>query len=122
MWILKSLSLGMWLFGFGTIVFLYFAIYRNLPPNSAVSVNLITALTIQNPVWWASLAVCLALGSAVVRSWSAPPILWNPGDRIGPGWRSRVVYRACSEVKASQSKSLTNLLLGQGTKNKATEF
>lgn len=76
MWILKSLLLGVWLFGFGTIVFLYFAIYRNLPPNSAVSVNLITALTIQNPVWWASLAVCLALGSAVVRSWSAPPILW----------------------------------------------
>ncbi|SRR6266446_2960272 len=76
MWILKSSLLGMWLFGFGTMVFLYFAIYRNLPPNSAVSVNLITALTIQNPVWWAALAVCLALGYAVVRSWSAPPILW----------------------------------------------
>ena len=77
MWILKSAVLGLWLFGFGTMVFLYFAIYRNLPPNSAVSVNLIAALTIENLLWWISLVVCLAFGYAVVRSWSAPPILWG---------------------------------------------
>jgi len=33
MWILKTVTLGLWLFGFGTIAFLYFAIYRNLPPT-----------------------------------------------------------------------------------------
>lgn len=76
MGILKSALLGLWLFGFGTMVFLYFAVYRKLPPNSAVSVNLITGLTTQNPIWWAALAVCLGLGYAIVRSWSAPPILW----------------------------------------------
>ena len=76
MWILKSALLGMWLFGFGTMAFLYFAIYRNLPPNSSVDYRLITRYTIENPVWWAALAGCLALGYAVVRSWSAPPILW----------------------------------------------
>ena len=109
MWILKSWLLGVWLFGFGTMVFLYFAIYRNLPHNSAVSVNLITALTIQNPVWWASLAVCLALGYAVVRSWSAPPILWIAVLVTGlvPAGGLALFYRACSEVKATQSKSLT---------------
>lgn len=76
MWILKSALLGLWLFGFGTMGFLYFAIYRKLPPNSAVSANLITWYTTHNPVWWTALAVCLALGHAVARSWSAPPILW----------------------------------------------
>lgn len=76
MWILKSVLLGLWLFGFGTMAFLYFAIYRNLPPNSAVSVNLITWYTTHNPVWWFALVICLALGYAVVRSWSVPLILW----------------------------------------------
>jgi hypothetical protein len=66
MWILKSALLGMWLFGFGTMAFLYFAIYRNLPPNSSVDYRLITRYTIENPVWWAALAGCLALGYAVV--------------------------------------------------------
>jgi len=76
MWILKSALLGLWLFGFGTMAFLYFAIYRNLPPNSAVSVNVITSYTTHNPLWWTALAVSFALGYAIVRSWSAPPILW----------------------------------------------
>ena len=76
MWILKSALLGLWLFGFGTMAFLYFAIYRKLLPNSAVSANLITLYTTHNPVWWTALAVCLALGYAIVRSWSAPPVLW----------------------------------------------
>lgn len=73
---LKSALLGLWLFGFGTIAFLYVAIYRNLPPSSAVSVNLITWYTTHNPMWWTGLAVCLALGYAIVRSLSVPPILW----------------------------------------------
>jgi len=33
MWILKGSLLALWLFGFGTMAYLYFAIYRHMPPN-----------------------------------------------------------------------------------------
>lgn len=55
---------------------LYFAFFRNLPSNSGVDVRTITWYTIHNPLWWAGLAVCLAFGFAIVRSWPVPPILW----------------------------------------------
>jgi len=76
MWIVKGAFLGIWLFGFGTIALLYFAIYRNLSPHSAVGVTVITGYTSQNPLWWAALAVCLVLGLAIARSWSGPVGLW----------------------------------------------
>jgi hypothetical protein len=69
MWILKGTLLGLWLFGFGTLAFLYIAVYRHMRPNSAVDVRLITGYTTDNPMWWIALAVCLALGYAIVRSW-----------------------------------------------------
>jgi hypothetical protein len=47
MWIAKSTLLALWLFGFGTMGFLYFRIYRLLPPNSAVSVDIFRVLTSQ---------------------------------------------------------------------------
>ncbi len=68
--------LGIWLFGFGTMAFLYFAIYRNLPPHSAVGVTVVTGYTSQNPLWRAAAAVCLVLGLAIARSWSGPVALW----------------------------------------------
>jgi len=76
MWILKGTLLGLWLLGFGTLARLYFAVYRNLPPNSSVDIRVITGYTIQNPFWWTALVVCLVLGYAIARSWSGPPILW----------------------------------------------
>ncbi len=76
MWILKGTLLGLWLFGFGTMAFLYFAVYRHTGPHNAVAINGITGYTTQNPIWWIALAVCLVLGYVIVRSWSAPPILW----------------------------------------------
>lgn len=76
MWILKGTVLGLWLFGFGTIALLYLAVYRGLPPHSAVGVTVITAYTIQNLWWWAALLTCLALGGAVARRWSGPAVLW----------------------------------------------
>jgi hypothetical protein len=76
MWILKGTLLGLWLLGFGTMAFFYFAVYRNAPPNSAVDVRVFTVNTIQNPLWWTALVVCLVLGYAIARSWSGPPILW----------------------------------------------
>src|SRR5690348_196053 len=76
MWIAKGTLLALWLFGFGTMAWLYFALYRNLPPNSAVDIRLITALTTQNFFWWAGLVVCLVLGYGIARSWSGPLLLW----------------------------------------------
>jgi hypothetical protein len=76
MWILKGSLLALWLFGFGTMAWLYFAVYRRMPPNSAVSVRVITFYTTMNPLWWTALAVCLVIGYAIARSWSGPVGLW----------------------------------------------
>src|SRR5881397_83192 len=65
MWIAKGTLLGFWLFGFGTMAWLYFALYRNLRPNSAVSISVFSGLTTANPYWWAALALCLVLGLAI---------------------------------------------------------
>jgi hypothetical protein len=76
MWIAKGRLLAAWLFGFGTMAWLYFALYRHLPPNSAVSISIFPGLTTANPFWWAALLVCFVLGLAIARSWSGPLGLW----------------------------------------------
>jgi hypothetical protein len=76
MWIAKGTLLALWLFGFGTMAWLYFALYRHLQPNSAVGLSVITGLTTQNPFWWAALVVCLVLGYTIARSWSGPLGVW----------------------------------------------
>jgi hypothetical protein len=64
MWIVKGTLLALWLFGFGTMAWLYFALYRHLPRNSAVDIRLMAALTIQHPFWWTALVACFVLGLA----------------------------------------------------------
>jgi hypothetical protein len=76
MWIAKGTLLGAWLFSFGTIAYLYLALYRHLQPQTAVGVDLITHMTIQNVLWWTALATCLAIGLFITRSWSGRPALW----------------------------------------------
>lgn len=76
MWILKGTLLGLWLLGFGTLAFLYFAIYRNLQPNTAVALSVITANTIRNPLWWVAGIVCFVLSYAITRSWEGPRLMW----------------------------------------------
>jgi len=76
MWIAKGTLLALWLFGFGTMAWLYFALYRHLPSHSAVDIRLITALTTQNPFWWIGLVVCFVLGYAIARSWSGQLGVW----------------------------------------------
>ena len=76
MWIAKGTLLALWLFGFGTIAWLYFAIYSHMPPNSAVSVHVITSYSTLNPLWWAAFVVCFVIGFAIARSWSGPLGLW----------------------------------------------
>jgi hypothetical protein len=76
MWIAKGTLLGLWLVGFATMARLYFAIYRHLPPNSAVSVDIITAFTTRSPIWWTALLVCFVVGYLVARSWRGPLAVW----------------------------------------------
>lgn len=76
MWILKGTLLALWLFGFGNMAWLYFGLYRNLPPNSAVDIRIITAFTIQNALWWAALVLCFVIGFAIARTWRGPLGLW----------------------------------------------
>jgi hypothetical protein len=76
MWILKGALLGLWVFGFGTMAWLYFAIYRHVHANTAVDVRIITHFTTQSPLWWTALLVSLVLGCAIARSWSWPLIVW----------------------------------------------
>jgi hypothetical protein len=76
MWIAKGTLLALWLFGFGTMAWLYIALYRHLQPNSAVSIGVITSLTIHDPLWWTALVVCLVLGYTIARSWPGPLGVW----------------------------------------------
>jgi hypothetical protein len=76
MWIAKGALLGIWLFSFGTVAFLYLALYRHLQPQTAVAVDVITHMTTHNVLWWIALAACLAIGLLITRSWPGRPALW----------------------------------------------
>ena len=75
MWILKGTFLGIWLFSFGTIAFLYFALFRRAS-GGMVGADLIAHLTTHSPQWWTAAVACLTLGLFITRSWSGRPILW----------------------------------------------
>src|SRR5258708_5847835 len=74
MWTVKAALLGIWLFSFGTIAYLYLTIFRS--SGGAVAVDLITHFTTHNPVWWIALVACLAVSLFITHSWSGRPILW----------------------------------------------
>src|SRR5229473_3023116 len=61
-WILKGAFLGLWLFAFGTLGFLCLTVFRNLRPNTAVGLSVITGYTTQNPLWWAALLISIVVG------------------------------------------------------------
>ena len=102
MWIAKGTLLALWLFGFGTMAWLYFAVYSHLPGNSAVDIRVITALTIRDPLWWGALVVCLVLCYGIARSCSGPLLfvdcVGSDGNR--PGWFSRTVSRLRVQTEA----------------------
>ena len=74
--IIKSFFLGIWLFSFGTIAYLYLALYRKLPPSTAVSASVFAAHTTYNLFWWIGLVACFALAFVIVKSWPLRPYLW----------------------------------------------
>ncbi len=75
MWIVKGMFLGIWLFSFSTIAYLYFALFRRAS-GGIVAADLIAYLTTHNPLWWTALAVSLAIGLFITRSWRGKTILW----------------------------------------------
>ena len=79
MWIAKGILLGLWLFGFATMAWLWFEVYRHLPSGRGpvtVSADSILLLTVLSPLWWTALVVCLALGFWIVRAWNVPLGVW----------------------------------------------
>jgi hypothetical protein len=74
--IAKTILLGMWLASFGTIAYLYLAIYRKLPANTSVSVSVFEAYMTRNVFWWLGLAVCFGVAFMILRAWPGRPILW----------------------------------------------
>jgi hypothetical protein len=69
MWIVKGSLLALWLFGLGTITYLYLTVYRHLPPHASVDIRSIDLLTRLNPLWWIAVVVCLVLGFAIAHRW-----------------------------------------------------
>jgi hypothetical protein len=76
MWIAKGSFLGIWLFSFGTIAYLYLRIFRGLGSGGAVGVDLIAYFTTHNPFWWIALVLCFTFGLLITRSWSGKLALW----------------------------------------------
>jgi hypothetical protein len=75
-WILKGTFLGLWLFAFGTLAFLYLAVFRNPRPDSAVGLSVLVGYTTWNPLWWAALAIAIVAGSLLAHSWPGQRWLW----------------------------------------------
>ncbi|SRR5713226_4939241 len=77
MWIVKGTLLSIWLFLFGTIAYLYFVLFRKLPPGpGSIDIRTLAVFTVSNPAWWLVLIGCLAFGLAIAYSWPIKPILW----------------------------------------------
>ena len=76
MWILKGSFLGLWLFAFGTLAFLYLAVFRNLRPNTAVGLSVLASYTTWNPLWWGALPVAIVAGCLAARSWPGNRWFW----------------------------------------------
>src|SRR5258708_36862191 len=73
--IAKPILLAVWLSSFGTLAYLYLAIYRKLPSTTAVSGSVFAAYTTHNVFWWLGIAACFGIAFMVLRAWPGKPIL-----------------------------------------------
>jgi hypothetical protein len=76
MWILKGSFLGLWVFAFGTLAFLYLTLSRFSGPNRATGLSVLAGYTAWNPQWWAALAILIVAGCLITRSWRGKGWLW----------------------------------------------
>ena len=70
--------LALWLIGFGTLARFYYVLVRPFPRGTsvAISVSMFPHLTIRSFVWWIGVAVCFAVGFALMRVWKGPSAFW----------------------------------------------
>ena len=75
MWlvVVKGVLLSFWLVGFGTLLMLYFRLFRGMPTNSAIDYRTFGHLTIYSVAWWVAAAVCIAIGFGL-SYWRRGPI------------------------------------------------
>ena len=74
--IAKTTFLGVWLASFGTLAYLYLAIYRKLPPNTTASTSVFAASMTYNVSWWLGITACFGIAFMILKAWSPRPILW----------------------------------------------
>jgi hypothetical protein len=77
--VFKGTLLGLWLIGFATLARFYFVLIRPLPPGTtgyAISMSMLSHLTIRSVVWWVGVAVFFAIGFALTRVWKGPTAFW----------------------------------------------
>jgi RsiW-degrading membrane proteinase PrsW (M82 family) len=66
---LQGISLGLGFFIVGTLIYLLFGM-REAPATGTTAIE---AHTIENPIFWLALAVCIVLGYALVPARARPP-------------------------------------------------
>ncbi len=76
MWILKGSFLGLWVFAFGTLAFLYLLLSRFSRPNTAIGLSVLAGYTTWNPQWWTALAILIVAGCLIARSWPGKGWFW----------------------------------------------
>jgi len=110
MWIVKGAFLGVWLFGFGTMAFLYFAIYRNLPPHSAVAVTVVHWLHVTKSivVGGSRSLSCSRAGNCPLLVGSARFMDRAAGDRAYSCCVAHTISRSRLQTEAPHSGSLMN--------------
>jgi hypothetical protein len=84
MWALKGTFIGVSMFAVGAVVFTLLFLRSRGPllagpgQHWAISINVISQLTIYNPWFWAAFAACLMIGLAIAASWPGrfSPAFW----------------------------------------------
>ena len=72
---IKGLFIGIWLFSFFTIGYLWFRLFR-YAIGGMVDVRAVQIMTIQNWLWWTGLIVCFAVGVLITRVWTPKLGVW----------------------------------------------
>ena len=69
---------ALWLIGFGTLARFYYVLIRPFPRGTsvAISASMLWHLTYRSRVWWVGVAVCFAVGVALMRVWKGPKAFW----------------------------------------------
>jgi hypothetical protein len=64
--VVKTLSLG-WLVSFGTIAYLWLALYRRLPSGTAVAARVFAGYTVYSVFWWVGVTACFVITFPIIK-------------------------------------------------------